>query len=163
MITQERLKQLFTYKDGKLFWINSPRANVKKGSEAGWTDSLGYINIMIDTKSYKAHRLIFLYHKGYLPELLDHKYRIPSDNEIDNLRPATAAQNQQNAKIRTDNTSGVKGVGWHKKTGKWSARISLNGIRLNIGLFNTIKEASDVITKKRFELHGDFCNHGEKI
>ena len=49
---------------------------------------------------------------------VDHIDNDKSNNNIANLRWATRAENNQNASMRKDNTSGVKGVSWDKDTNK---------------------------------------------
>ena len=50
---------------------------------------------------------------------LDHINGDTSDNRIENLREATAAQNMQNRKTFANNKSGHKGVAWSKFHSKW--------------------------------------------
>lgn len=42
---------------------------------------------------------------------------------------------------RTNPTSGHKHVTWHKRLGKWSARILVNNRRVHIGYFETVEAA----------------------
>ena len=86
MITQKRLKELFNYhRDG--FFINKTlRSN--RGAKIGEIikgdkNKSGYAYLYIDWKNYKYHRMIFLWHYGYLPKYLDHKNRIRNDNKIE--------------------------------------------------------------------------------
>lgn len=55
------------------------------------------------------------------------------DNRRANLRLVTNTQNQQNKRTPSHNTSGHKGVCWHKGVGKWHVRITINGKRLHLG------------------------------
>lgn len=74
--------------------------------------------------------------------LIDHRNGNALDNQRDNLRISTHAQNMQNQKINSKNTSGFKGVGFRKDSGLWRARISVNGKRITLGHFNTAEEAA---------------------
>jgi hypothetical protein len=74
-------------------------------------------------------------------EWLDHINRNRSDNRIVNLRLASAELNAQNASVRSDNTSGVQGVSWHKASNKWVVQISRQGKPTHVGLFDSIKDA----------------------
>jgi len=47
--------------------------------------------------------------------------------------------------IRRDNTSGITGVNFHKHSGKWNARKSVNGKRVSIGFFKTMQEAENAL------------------
>lgn len=57
--------------------------------------------------------------------------------------------------LMSNNTSGYKGVRWHKNSKKWDASISFNQKRYCIGSFNDPKEAAYAYDKKSLELHGD--------
>lgn len=48
-------------------------------------------------------------------------------------------------KVRKDNTSGYRGVSYHKGTGKWAARKTAGGVRKNLGLFTTLDEARQAL------------------
>lgn len=56
---------------------------------------------------------------------IDHRDGNPSNNQQDNLRLATRAQNQQNKKKPKNNASGFKGVYWDKERQKWRAYITI--------------------------------------
>lgn len=42
-----------------------------------------------------------------------------------------------------NNTSGFRGVSFHKRTGKWQAYISVNRKQFHIGLYDTPEEAHE--------------------
>ena len=48
---------------------------------------------------------------------------------------------QINQGIKKSNKSGVTGVNWHKASNKWQARITVQGKRLSLGVFDTKEEA----------------------
>lgn len=63
------------------------------------------------------------------PELhVDHINHKPNDNRKNNLRIVTREQNQANAKLRIDNTSGIKGVYYNNRINKWVASLQENNI-----------------------------------
>ena len=78
------------------------------------------------------------------------------NNRRCNLRVATAAQNQQNARKRSDNTTGLKGVDWHKRDRKWRARIVANGKRKHLGLYHTAEEAYAAYCAASEKYHKEF-------
>lgn len=47
------------------------------------------------------------------------------------------------SKVRSDNTSGIKGVCYDKRKGKWRAYINVKGKRINIGSFDTLEDAAE--------------------
>jgi len=132
----------FEYQDGKLFYKKSEGC-MKQGSEVGTVDKGGYLKTLIKRKPYRLHRIIFMMHHGYLPKFLDHIDGDPSNNRIENLRPATSSQNNLNRGKHKRNTSGYKGVTWVATNGKYSARIAIGDKRLFLGYFDDPKEAHD--------------------
>lgn len=131
----------------------------KVGNVAGTILNDGYIAIMVNSKVYKAHRLAWLYVYGYFPEIVDHVNGNPSDNRIANLREATHQQNMCNSKLRKNNTSGIKGVSWHKKSQKWHAQIQFNKIKKHIGYFDSLEDAKKSIQEARKIYHGKFAKY----
>jgi hypothetical protein len=160
IITQDYVKQLFEYRDGELFWKVKYSQRVKIGAKAGALDGDEYFRISINSKRYLNHRLIFLMHHGYLPEYLDHIDGNPSNNKIENLRAATLTQNQHNRKLGKDNTSGVKGVCWHKIKKKWQIQMRINNKVKHFGYFDDLELADLVAQEARDKYHGAFANHG---
>ena len=142
MLTQARLKEFLHYSpDTGVFTHIKPRGGIRVGDMAG-RKCHGYLQISIDGKRYLAHRLAWLYiHGEFPPNCIDHVNRDRADNRIVNLRLATRGENQQNQSMHSNNTSGYQGVCWHKKTGKWMARIKLNGKESYLGLFADIADA----------------------
>jgi hypothetical protein len=162
MITQEFLKQLFYYdKENGIFTrkiATSP--SVKVGDIAGHLSKAGYIKISVKNKRYYAHRLAWMYEYGYLPIFIDHVNNVRQDNKINNLRECTAQQNNHNSIIAKNNTSGVKGVCWHKASEKWIAKIKINKKNIHIGLFKSIDDAKKNIEDYRKMYHKEFANNG---
>lgn len=137
MITQEILHETFDYKNGKLYWKGTSGRRTL-GKVAGSKNQNGYINICLSGKYYKGHRLIFLYHNGYLPEFIDHINGIRDDNRIENLREATRGQNQRNRK--PTGTSKYMGVLFVR--GKWRAQGKCNGKTIHIGYLDCEHDAA---------------------
>ena len=143
MLTQKKLKQTMHYDPltGEFIWIVTLCSRAIAGSVAG-TLNYGYIQIMISGKKYLAHRLAWLYVYGYFPEYeIDHKDRDKSNNKINNLRHATRQCNARNIGLRKDNSSGIKGVCWHKQHDKWRVQIKVNNKHRHLGNFTDFTEA----------------------
>ena len=61
--------------------------------------------------------------------------------EPNNCIWADGTTQARNQRIRKDNTSGVKGVGWSEQSKKWRARITVNKKTINLGWFNKKEDA----------------------
>jgi hypothetical protein len=130
------------------------------GKMAGGIDGRGYLQISIFGKLRSAHRLAWIYVNGSAPEgQIDHINHNRLDNRIINLRVVTPLENTKNRKIRADNTSGVSGVYWNKKSSAWHVQLRVNGKHVSGGLFMLISEAAMQRDKlsKRLGFHK---NHG---
>lgn len=144
MLTAAGLRELFEYDPttGVFTRLVYRSPNAKPGDIAGTPGKDGYVQIQIDGKLYKAHRLAWLYVKGeWPPHGVDHRDTIKSNNAWINLRAATPAQNAGNCGPRTSNTSGYKGVCRIKKNGKWMAQIQIGGRFNFLGYFETAEQA----------------------
>lgn len=102
----------------------------------------------------RMHRLILDAEDG---TPIDHKDGNGLNNTRDNLRVANPLQNAQNSRTPTNNTSGYKGVYWHKATGKWMVRINVDNKRKHLGLFTSLEEAARAYDVAALELHGAFA------
>jgi len=112
MITAQKLKDLLEYRDGKFYNRHTRGSRALKGDEAGYYDNKGYRRIVIDGKSYGTHRLVWLWHKGELPDLfVDHINHKVDDNRIENLRLATHQENKRN--------SSKQGITYRASRGKY--------------------------------------------
>ena len=154
-VSHERVLELFDYDDGKLFHKsnNEPaKIYVTKGHR--------YARIKFDKQEFKLHRIIFLYHKGYLPDIIDHINGDRYDNQIENLREANTYQNRQNSRIYSTSKSGVKNVYWCKRMNTWIVSFSINGKRKTFGSYTDLEEAKQVATSMRDKYFQDFANHG---
>jgi len=76
------------------------------------------------------------------PMEVDHEDRNSLNNNVDNLRLGDDVLQGQNQGIRSDNTSGVKGVYWRKDASKWRADITVGNKKKHLGYFATVKEAA---------------------
>ena len=142
---------------GILKW-NARYSNcIKPSLEAGCKDHLGYLLIRVDGTLYKAHRLAWLLYYGEWPKnVIDHINGNAADNRISNLREALQRQNLRNSATRNDNTSGVKGISYHKQSGGWHARIWTDN-KLTQKYFKEFDQAVSFIKTVRLEQHKEFA------
>lgn len=162
MVTQEYLKSVLNYDPdtGIFTWKVNKSKRSKIGTVAGYIYN-GYVIIEINNKSYKAHRLAWLYQYGEFPEnCIDHINCNRSDNRICNIRKATKLQNSQNYKTPVTNKSGVKNVSWYKSLNKWVVSLSINGKKKTIGYFEDLEFAELVAVEARNKYRMEFANHG---
>jgi len=117
----------------------------------------GYVIVLIPgVGRFSAHRLAFLFMEGSWPEYaVDHIDGIKTNNKWSNLRRATKQQNEQNIKKPyKNNSTGVLGVSFcGKNQSKFEARISFNGAKVHIGVFDSKEEAHKAYIKVKRELH----------
>lgn len=151
-----RLRELFTLDadTGVLSRIKACRGG-KAGPVAG-SQGRGYLRIHIDGRDYYYHCIVWLYVHGDLPAPgfeIDHINRISSDNRPANLRAITVSQNNQNRGIPKNNTSGIKGVCWATRQGKWKAQICINGKQTALGFFDDVEAAASAYEQAASKYH----------
>ena len=93
---------------------------------------------------------------------VDHIDNTRTNNNINNLRWATFQENNFNSCLASNNTSGFKGISFHKRDKKWEAKIRVNGKKYHLGNFDNIEEAIKARQKRAKELFGEFLNECEK-
>ena len=159
MITKEKANDLLEYKDGNLYWKNHKYKKLN-GKKAGTlVKSSGYYMVRCFGKAYLNHRLIFLMHHNYLPEIIDHIDGNQLNNKIENLRPSTPSTNQYNSKKPITNTSGIKGVHFDKNQKKWMVKLRINGIQKFFGYFKDLELAGLVAQEARQKYHKEFAKN----
>ena len=164
--TQDYLLELFLYDEnnGNLIWKNRknklPVWNKSwAGKVAGSVSNSGYINVGIDGKLYRAHRIIWKMVNGNDPESIDHINGDVSDNRISNLRDVSHKENHKNRFIYKTNKSGTTGVVFNSRINKWVARIGVDGDYIYLGIFKEYKDAvkARLDAESRYRFHR---NHG---
>ena len=157
-LTQEIVKECFDYhEDGHLIWKERPDYHFatpagkktfttqKVGKVAGrWhkrtdrtKEGFGYwitnLTIAGELGGFKIHRLIWLYHHGYLPDVVDHIDNDTNNNRIENLRASSGKTNIFNSYKPKHNTSGHKGVSTITKRNCFRAEITYHNMWFSIG------------------------------
>lgn len=172
------LRMLLDYNliTGKLYW--KPRIaawfkncsqstanqwNSKHAGKEAFTsiDAAGYLHGTIFGKQYYAHRIIWCILYNEWPLEIDHDDGNRTNNIPSNLVDCSHRINMMNVKLRSDNSTGVVGIGWDNYRNKWVARIHVNGKNLLLGRFqkfdNAIKARQEA--ERRFRFHP---NHGKR-
>jgi hypothetical protein len=161
--SQAELREAFDYDadTGELRWRVPPKkGKAKPGDVAGCIQSEEhpYLLVCLRYKLYRVHRLIWMwvYGEDPGPMEIDHKDRDPSNNRIDNLRKAVRQQQTFNTGLRSDNTSGIKGVRWASEKQAWVAQIHSQGKGRTLGYFDSKEGAAAAYQAAAAELHGSF-------
>ena len=100
------------------------------------------------------HRAILGLGKGR-DVFVDHKNGDTVDNRRENLRTATHAQNVANARTRSDNTTGVKGVS--RKGSRYVAQIQIEGKVIHLGCSRTLDGARHLYEEAVKKARGEFA------
>lgn len=161
MITHEELLEALRYDpaSGLFYWREKNSWRTKIGDVAGTPMKRGYWKITVRGRSYYAHRLAWFYVYGVWPaQQMDHIDRDRTNNKLSNLRLANQQNNSANMFRMRQNTSGFKGVRWHKAAKKWIARIKYCGEEIHLGLFVKIEDAVAAYEAKARELFGEFAS-----
>ena len=128
-------------------WTKSPKGYFRCSQSGFWQGD------QIDTK--QLHWFVMkLSGLEYPPRMsIDHINRNPADNTHKNLRFATQSQQVWNQSLRSDNTSGVRGVCLLGT--RWVAYINFKGIRKHIGVFDFKEQAhlAYLIERTKTEQH----------
>lgn len=174
--TLSYLRECFDYnpETGVLTWRHRPITHFRTkracsiwnsrnaGKHAGSPMPLGCLRVSVNDADYYVHRVAFALHHSLemaqVPALVDHKDCDQANNRAANLRSATKAQNGQNRGAQRSNTSGYKGVYFHKVWKRWSAQIDNNRKRRTLGYFDTPEEAYEAYCAAAKALHGEFAN-----
>lgn len=164
MITCELVKAMFDYDEltGKLTWKFSG-TQFKQGDEVGTNTSTPksatqYRAVKLFGINYKIHRIMWLIKTGKWPTGdVDHIDGDGLNNAWTNLRDVTHSQNLMNAAVRSDSTSGFKGVSYDKARQRWYAYINIDGKRKMLGRHLTKQEAITARSKAEKALFGCFA------
>ena len=161
-MTREEAHRLFEYRDGRLHH-RTASCGRKVGDAIGSINGTGYRRVGIGGKYYAEHALVFLMHHGYIPSEIDHINGDRADNRIENLRAVTRSQNQYNKGKCRNNTSGHRGVSWHKPTGKWAVRISLNNRNKSMGYYDDLELAAFIAEETRLKYYGQYAKEANHV
>lgn len=128
-------------------------------------DTYLYVNLYKEGKAkyFRIHRLValhFIENPENKPQV-DHMDNNKQNNCIENLRWCDQRENEYNkSKQKSKNgkecSSKYKGVCWDKYAKKWRVKITINGKRKHLGMFETEGEAYQVYKAKAQEIHGEF-------
>lgn len=148
-VTRERLHSMVHYEPatGVFTWKVERNQYSGPGVVAGTRKPAGYIEIAIDRKLYKAHRLAWFYVHGAWPlGHIDHINGIRDDNRIANLRDVDRVTNAQNRRAPA-------GASWCKASRKWLAQVYVGGKNHHLGRFDSREDAYNAYVNAKRLLH----------
>ena len=130
-----------------------------------------YTHLSIGGSMRKLHRIIaevFLNAgKPLTPQQdVDHEEHADGSHwqdRLSNLRICSPSENLQNQQLKSNNTSGFKGVCWGKREGKWQANIQLHGKRQHLGFFPTPEAAAQAYDAAAIRYFGEFSLTNAKL
>lgn len=156
-LTAQELRRLFHYDEatGEFTRLVSVGSRGAAGAKVGSDDLYGYKTTRIGRRSYKLHRLAWLYVYGDWPKGdVDHKNGARSDNRITNLRDVSRKVNLENQRAAVNNRStGLLGAYRDKRSGVYYARISVGDKGVHLGSFPTAEEAHAAYVAAKRQLH----------
>lgn len=107
-----------------------------------------------NVRKIRMHREIM---RAGSEEEVDHINGNGLDNRRSNLRICNHSENQRNGKKYKNNTTGYKGVSWHKQHKKYYAKIRVNNKDIFLGLFLNPEDAARAYNKAAIIFHGEFA------
>jgi len=127
------------YEDGRI-WSNKSSKFLTQSIRNNYMR----VTLMINKKriTYSVHRLmgeVFLPNFNNLPTV-EHKDQNKLNNSLFNLKWENLSNQSHNRGSMRNNKSGVKGVSYHKRKGKWMGYMMLNG-KNALKRFDTKEEA----------------------
>lgn len=123
-------------------------------SKHGWYLDKQYAAAKIRGKRVYLHKFILGIDDK---RIVDHINHDKLDCRKSNLRVATRGQNEANKGLLKNNTSGYKGVSYHKRDKKWRAQIGFEGKKIYLGAYNTPEEAFAAYAEASLLYFGQFA------
>lgn len=133
-------------------YVVNPETGCWEWTKDRWASGYGVIR-----HSYKrivAHRLAYEMHKGSIPadSEVDHICRNRACVNPVHLRLATRQQNAENLGRNSNNSSGYRGVSWHKASSTWRVTVGHSGRQYSGGYFHDVEEANRAAVELRNRL-----------
>lgn len=164
-ITQGLLKSMFSYDPitgdfTRIKGIQGAKIGTVAGRPERGNHGPTYIVITILGKYCMAHRLAWLYMTGGLPKCqIDHIDGNGMNNSFSNLRSVSMNENMKNKGRYQNNKSGITGVSWDKRAGKWEVQIRVSMKNKRIGRYNNLLDAACARINAN-KTYGYHSNHG---
>lgn len=154
ILTAQRARELLSYDSdtGVLHRLTST-GGCLHSSIAGSPQKDGRIQLYLDNKNHKAHRVIWLIVTGEWPKYdIDHIDGNPANNTWSNLRDIPHKINLQN-RIKAAKGSAIPFLGVIKNKNRFGSQIKINGKKVWLGTFDTPEEAHQVYLDAKRKYH----------
>jgi hypothetical protein len=150
--------------NGKMALVDAADAN-EVGGHIWCCNRNNYVTAWINGGTVPLHR--FILKPSSSRQHVDHRDGNPLNNVRANLRACNHSENQHNRKAVTmwagkPVSSEFKGVSFHRKTGKYTARIMAGGKRHHLGLFSEPGEAAAAYDRAARQFFGPFARTNGK-
>lgn len=109
-----------------------------------------YATTLVNGKDCRMHQLIMGKKKGYM---IDHIDQDSLNNQRSNLRFVTRSRNILNQRISIRNKTGLNGVYFDQRTGKYKATLTIDKVKHHLGSFSSLGRAK----KARLEAEQKHC------
>lgn len=162
--TQEDVKKLFHYNDGFLYRVMANNRLKLAGSIWHYKpEPYKKYRVNVFGICYNVSHIVFLFHNGYLPKIIDHIDRNPLNNRIENLREVSRLENAKNRSKQKNSSCKYMGVTIKRKDNKkdirnYQSAICSNNKKMYIGAFKTEEEAALAYNREAVRYHGEFAN-----
>ncbi|HFO4524510.1 TPA: HNH endonuclease [Escherichia coli] len=145
MVNSINWNELFTYSNGNIYW-REIKGNRKPGP-VGTRTKIGYYVFNYKGKVFSRHQVIWVMHNGPIPDehVIRHINDIKGDDRIENLdigyQIDNAADFVRSGRLKSNNTSGFRGVSWDKSREQWRVYITVGGKRKSNRYFDDFDDA----------------------
>lgn len=113
-----------------------------------------YLPLSKGARTLRLHTVIMKTPPGLV---VDHIDGNPLNNQKNNLRICTRAENSRNRRKSWKKSSQYKGVSWDKTNKKWVASIRFDRRLAHLGSFSTEIEAAKTYNAAAIRLHGKYA------
>ncbi|EGN4266581.1 hypothetical protein IHZ75_004383 [Salmonella enterica] len=161
----EYLRDLLIYEDGYLYWTDEAlkaKKHRKPFALGKYSKSdypiVSHVNEQTgEMGKYAVHRLIYWWHTGEWPPMVDHIDRNRRNNKIENLRAATHSQNKRNSRSATNSTAPYIGVHWCVNS--YRITISIEGKQYTKKGYKTPEAAALARDMLSHFFYGEFASY----
>lgn len=133
------------------------RLSIQDGDCRVWIGhkSLGYGRININRKLMHAHRVAWAEVNGPIADgmMIDHKCRNRSCINPDHLQSVSPRENSENRPREGYGKTGIRGVSFDKRKGKYEAHATTGNRKHSAGLFCSAEDAAEAARLLRLKIH----------